>query len=268
MSKTGGLTMKSNSKIITEYSSKELLELSRKDTPERFQRRLLLGRTRVTSATLDYETGNAIIELNTHDHDQTIEIEDFIGLVAEEILTKYKDGIPRTQLMRIVNVAIRLLLEDSDILVDCDCDDYKFRFNWLAKQYGFALRDRIQGYDYEPKKTNSRLAGGICKHLTKCLSRESQWAEMASRKLINQLLEYDTFLDIIIEPDPEPDEVLFDEDYDKLIEPTSTSSYRSAYTNEAPPDTEVDEDSPKLNTNRIKDEEDEEDLEEKPNGHI
>lgn len=204
--------------LALEYSSKELLELSRKDTPERYKRRLELGATRVISAEIDYETGNAVIKLITHDHDQEIQVEDFVDLVAAEILDKYKDGVPRTALMRIVKVAIRLLLEHGDILVDCDCEDYKYRFNWLAKQYGFALRDRIQGFDYNPDISNPRQVGGICKHITKTLARESQWADQASRKLINEILAYDEFLNIVIQKDTEPmeeDPVLFDDDYEK-----------------------------------------------------
>lgn len=202
-----------------EYSSKELLALSRKETPDRYARRLELGPTKVIDARLDYKTGNAIIELITHDHEQTLQIEDFIDLVAAEILSKYKNGVKRTDLMRIVKVAVRLLLEEGDVLVDCDCEDYKYRFNWLAKQYGFALIDRVVGFNYKPDISNPRQIGGICKHITKVLARSSQWADQASRKLINEILQYETFLDLVIEDvaDPE-DEVVFDDEFDKLAD--------------------------------------------------
>jgi hypothetical protein len=75
-----------------EYSSKELVDLSKSDTPNRYNRRGSIGRSQVVSADIDYSTGNAIIKLNTHDHIQTIEMEDFVGLVSDEILSKYKDG--------------------------------------------------------------------------------------------------------------------------------------------------------------------------------
>lgn len=201
---------------VLEYSSRELLDLSRHDTPERYKRRLEIGPTKVIDSSIDYDTGNAIIRLITHDHEQELQVQDFVGLVAEEILTKYKDGIPRTQLVRVVKVAMRLLLEHGDILVDCACPDYKYRFNWLAKNYGFALRDRIVGYDYPPDKANPRKIGGICKHITKCLSRQTQWSDQASRKLINQLLEHDKFMATVILPDKVDDEVLFEEDYEDI----------------------------------------------------
>jgi hypothetical protein len=232
-----------NFKKVLEYSSKELLELSKYDTPERYQRRLLLGPTRVVNAYIDYNSGNAVVSLTTHQHEQSLEVEDFVGLVADEILSKYKDGIPRNQLVRIVKVAMKLLLEEGDILVDCDCEDYKYRFNWLAKQYGFALTDRIIGYDYKPENSNPRLNGGICKHITKCLSRESQWADSASRKLINDLLKYDKFLNMIImDEDDEDDEILFDDDYEKVAKDEPVQSYRdatrSAFTEDEPIDDE------------------------------
>ena len=184
--------------IVLEYSSKELLALSKRDTPERFKRRLDLGATKVMSATLDYKTGNAVITLLTHRHEQRVQIEDFIDLVSEEIIEKHSKGIRREDLMRIINVAVRLLLEEGDVLVDCDCEDYKFRFNWLAKQYGFALIDRIRGFNYAPNKANPKKLGGICKHITKVLSRESQWAEAVSRKLINEILKYKEFAGVPI----------------------------------------------------------------------
>ena len=191
-------------KAFLEVSSKELLALARKDTPARYKRRLELGPTKVTKAELNYENGNAVITLITHNHEQTVEIENFVDLVAEEIMEKHADGIRREPLMRIVNVAVRLLLEEGDILVDCDCEDYKYRFNWLAKQYGFALLDRIRGYDYAPDKSNPRYAGGVCKHVIKVLSRESQWAEMAARRLINEILKLKEFKEIPILTGNEP----------------------------------------------------------------
>jgi len=199
-------------KVFLEYSSKELIELAKKDTPKRYERRLELGPTKVSSVSLDYKTGNAVILLTTHNHEQHVEIENFIDLVAAEIIEKHADGIRREDLMRIVNVAIRLLLEEGDILVDCDCEDYQYRFNWIAKQYGFALLDRIRGYDYAPDQSNPRYAGGICKHITKVLTRESQWAEMAQRRLINEILKYKEFNNIPILPDNSvPEEEIIEE---------------------------------------------------------
>lgn len=185
-------------KIVLEYDSKELLALVKRDTPERYKRRLDLGSTKVLSAKLDYKSGNAVIRLMTHNHEQSVQIEDFIGLVSEEIIEKHSKGIRREDLMRIVNVAVRLLLEEGDILVDCDCEDYKYRFNWLAKQYGFALLDRIRGYNYAPDISNPKKLGGICKHITKVLARESQWAEQVSRRLINEILRYKEFAGVKI----------------------------------------------------------------------
>lgn len=228
--------MKSLARSILEYSSKELVDLSKSDTPNRYNRRGSIGRSMVVSADIDYSTGNAIIKFNTHDHIQTIEMEDFVGLVSDEILNKYKDGVPRQDIVRIVKVAVRLLLEEGDILVDCDCDDYKYRFNWIAKQYGYALTDRIKGHNYAPRQTNPNLKGGLCKHLIRVLSRMSDWTDTASRLLINDLLSYDKFLDLLIK-NSDDDQEVSDID-DKILNDTDKNLTGSDEPDDNPDDTE------------------------------
>lgn len=177
-------------KIFLEYNAKELIALARKETPKRYGRRLEIGPTRFVGADIDFEvTGNAIIYLETHKHMHIVELEDFVDLVAEEIIEKHGNKVLRPDLMKIINVAVRLLLESGDILIDCDCEDYKYRFNWLAKQYGYAKQDRILGYDYAPDIANPGKIGAICKHTIKGLTRQSEWGPRASRTLINIILQ-------------------------------------------------------------------------------
>lgn len=197
-------------KAFLEYSSKELLALAKKETPKRYQRRLEIGPTRVIGAEIDFDkTGNAIIYLETNKHTHLVEIENFVDLVADEIIEKHGNQVTREELMKIVNIAVRLLLESGDILIDCDCEDYKYRFNWLAKQYGYAKKDRIIGYDYAPDIANPGKIGAFCKHTIKGITRQSEWGPRASRILINIILKNKELRDIevvdIRQPEPEPE---------------------------------------------------------------
>ena len=198
------------SESILEFTAPELVQYSKSDTPTRYARRLKIARPKVTTARLIYSTGDALIELLVNDREVSILVEDFVGLVADELLDNYKDGIKRSELVRLSIQAIRLLLEHGDILIDCSCPDYKYRFNWIAKQYGYALRNRIQGHNYSPDLANPQLKGGLCKHLFKALSRMSDWTDAASRRIINDLLAFDGFLELV--------GVMDDEELDKEMD--------------------------------------------------
>lgn len=54
----------------------------------------------------------------------------------------------------------------GDIKVNCTCDDFKYRFRYVADQYGASTRKESR----PPKITNPELDGAICKHITYLLT--------------------------------------------------------------------------------------------------
>lgn len=209
-------------KSVLEYSAKELVQLAKVDTPNRYQRRMDMGTPKVVDAKVNYETGAAYITLRTHDHDQLVVLEDFVQLVADEIIDNLDDKVQRNDIIRLTKLAVRVIIESGDILVDCDCDDYRYRFNWLAKQYGYAAKDRIKGYNYKPDKTNPKLRGGLCKHLITVLNRISYWSDAASRKLVNDLSHNREFISMIDDKALDKKEYSEDKDYDIKGNPKDT----------------------------------------------
>lgn len=197
---------------ILEYSARELVNLAKSDTPNRYLRRQSLGTPKVKSAYVNYNNGSAIITLDTHDHVQQVILEDFVQLVADEVLNHIDSSTTRNDIVKLVKLAVKVIIQDGDVLVDCDCDDYKYRFNWIAKQYGYAAKDRVQGHNYAPKITNPKLKGAMCKHLIRVLSRITYWNDTASRLLINDLVNNREFVKLI--NDELLDKINYQEDKD------------------------------------------------------
>lgn len=213
---------------ILEYSAKELIDLAKVDTPSRYKRRQSLGTPKVKSAHVNYNTGSAVITLETHDHVQQLILEDFVQLVADEVLSHLDNRTPRSEIVKLVKIAVKLIITDGDILVDCDCDDYKYRFNWIAKQYGYAARDRIQGHNYSPDRTNPKLRGGLCKHLIRVLSRPTYWNDTAGRLLINDLLKNKEFVSQINDKLLDKKNYSEEKDYDEQGYPKDTSKTKQS----------------------------------------
>lgn len=206
--------MKYKLKSILEYSAKELVDLAKSDTPKRYRRRQSLGIPKVKDAYINYNNGSAVIVLDTHDHVQKIILEDFVQLVADEVISKIDNRTSRRDIVKLVKLAVNIIVNSGDVLVDCDCDDYKYRFNWIAKQYGYAATDRVIGHNYAPKITNPKLKGAMCKHLIRVLSRTSYWSDTACRKLINNLIVNQKFIQLINDKLLDKKEYTEDKDYD------------------------------------------------------
>lgn len=236
-------------KSVLEYSAKELVQLAKVDTPNRYQRRMDMGTPKVIDAKVNYETGAAYITLMTHDHEQLIILEDFVQLVADEIIDNLDDKVQRNDIIRLTKLAVRVIIESGDILVDCDCDDYRYRFNWLAKQYGYAAKDRIKGYNYKPDKTNPKLRGALCKHLITALNRITYWSDSASRKLVNDLSHNREFIKMIDDKALDKKEYSEDKDYDIEGNPKDADSSNTSTEDSS----STDDDSYSTSDNRIDD---------------
>lgn len=137
----------------------------------RYDRRLTIKSYESTFKLFDVnefrKSGNLVLDIMVGKYSCIIQVNDFKQRLKAR--GKVTHLIVRSELSR--------ALDKSDILVDCSCPDFKYRYSHTAS---------VNGYKYGRKeiipsnKTNPFKEGSVCKHLASLLSNKSWVSKYAS----------------------------------------------------------------------------------------
>ena len=117
----------------------------------------------------DLLTNNMIVvRVNVGDYRNTIAFPGFLTSLKKVISTQNNTNVNLQTVLRAISNAI----DDNDLLVDCDCKDFIYRFAYFATKYGYKYG---KPETRPPKITNpADEKGAMCKHLTAAL-KNKRW---------------------------------------------------------------------------------------------
>ena len=88
---------------------------------------------------------------------------------------------------KVVTQAIMNSIDGMDILVNCSCPDWKYRFAYMATQLGYKYGEP-QNERNKYHKTNKENYGSMCKHLVALLSNK-RWLQQITSRFVDWLVE-------------------------------------------------------------------------------
>ena len=166
---------------LTEMRRQEMVSTSRKDTKARYERRKAISPSSVTYKAFEIKqflsTGKLVFHIDVKDYKVTIEV--------NNILVHLKQLINDGKRINYKNIYSYLgkSLDKSDLLIDCTCPDFRYRFAYVATKNKF----KANSPETRPAKvTNPSNMGVCCKHLLHILSNKLWIRKYVS--LINMLI--------------------------------------------------------------------------------
>ena len=162
--------------IITEISRKNLVGKSKSQSPDRFNRRLGYHPKSYKGIDVERLLDDDIIVIK-------VPVGDYMCTVAYKGVLRHltdvinKQPTPNVTLQSVIK-ALSDAFDDTDILVDCTCPDFRYRFAYWATKYGYKYG--------KPETRPSKITnpddklGAMCKHLSSLLSNKRWLVKIAS----------------------------------------------------------------------------------------
>lgn len=162
--------------IQTEVDRKNLIGKTKAQSPARYNKRL--------NYHVKGYSGIDPSELLTKDILVTkVEVGDYECIVAYKGVLENLAKIVRKQpshniTLQSVIRAVTQSIDETDILVDCSCDDWKYRFSYVASKHGYKYG---KPETRPPNVTNpDDDKGSMCKHLTMLLANKRWLVRLSS----------------------------------------------------------------------------------------
>lgn len=159
--------------ILNEYTRSQLLKRSKTPKFNRFNRRMTIGSKeisidKVVIGRVTSSSPNLDIYFKVRNYTCSVRLMNFIPRIRQiNRQSKY-----RNDLRKVINIALMNTLNKNDILINCSCPDFYYRFSYSATvhQYGFNTNQYIPA-----KVRNPKNEGSGCKHLIRILNAPSLW---------------------------------------------------------------------------------------------
>ena len=162
--------------ILNEITRKNLVGKSKAQSPDRYNRRL--GYSPKSYKGIDisrlFDDDILIIKVPVGDYTCTVAFKGMLQHLKDVVDKQPKPTVTLQTVIKAMNVAI----DDTDLLVDCTCPDFIYRFAYWATKYGY----KYGKPETRPSKItnpNDKL-GAMCKHLSALLSNKKWITKMAS----------------------------------------------------------------------------------------
>lgn len=166
----------SNHSILNEISRKNLVGKTKSQSPQRYNRRLGYKPTDFRGVNVEKLLQSDILVIK-------VPVGDYICTVAYKgVLENLKSVLkrqpkPNVTLQSVIK-AVTMSIDDTDLLVDCTCFDFKYRYAYWSSKYGYKYGEPETR---PPKITNpDDNIGSMCKHLTALLSNKKWLVKIAS----------------------------------------------------------------------------------------
>ena len=165
-----------HSSIFLEVDRKNLVGKTKKQSPGRYARRVGYKPLSFRSISFDslFKKDEFIINVPVGDYICTIA---FKGLMEQLKYVLNHQPKPNLTLQTVIK-AIARAIDAEDILVDCTCPDFKYRFAYWATKYGYKY-GKPENRPAKITNPNDKL-GAMCKHLTSILSNKKWTVKVAS----------------------------------------------------------------------------------------
>lgn len=175
----------SHSNILNEIDRANLVGKTKSQSPQRYTKRLGYRPKQYNGININDLLKDDILALR-------VPVGDYTCVIAYQgVLDKLKDVLsaqpsPNVTLQSVIRALTRSI-DNTDILVDCSCADFKYRFAYWATKYGY----KYGKPETRPTKiTNPNdKQGAMCKHLTSLLSNK-KWLVRAATILNNYIKAY------------------------------------------------------------------------------
>lgn len=189
-----------HSSIYVEVDRKNLVGKTKKQSPARYARRIGYKPLSFRSISFDqlFKKDQFVINVPVGEYICTIA---FKGLMEQIKYVLKHQPKPNLTLQTVIK-AISRAVDAEDILVDCTCPDFVYRFAYWATKYGYKY-GKPENRPAKITNPNDSI-GSMCKHLTALLSNKKWLVKVAS--IINEFIKAypDDFIDFIgLEPDKE-----------------------------------------------------------------
>lgn len=177
--------------IVTEVSRKNLVGKSKLQSPTRYNKRLRYSTMSIPEIDEDKLLNDdfLVIYVDVGNYTVTVAYKGVINRLIDIIAKSNTKSLNRKNVVRAMNEQIDL----TDVYVNCQCPDFKYRYNFSASQHN---------YKYGPKETRPAKItnpqdniGAVCKHLL-CVLANKKWLVKAAA-VVNEYIHdnYNAFLE-------------------------------------------------------------------------
>lgn len=172
---------------LQEASRNELLALTKSQTITRYNKAEEYKGFSIRDIKTDeiFNKDMLVIVCRVGDYEDIVALEDiliWVQMCAEQSTST------RNQInSKVVTQAIMDSIDGMDILVNCSCADFKYRFAYMATQLGYKYGEP-QNERNKYHKTNKENYGALCKHLTALLSNK-RWLQQITTRFVDWLIE-------------------------------------------------------------------------------
>lgn len=159
--------------ILNEYTRSELLKKSKTSGFNRFDRRMTVDSKeisidKVVIGQITSNSPNLDVYFKVRNYSCSIRLMNFMLRIRQ----LNRQSKHRNDLRKIINTALMNTLNKNDVLINCSCPDFYYRFSYSAtvNKYGFNTNQSIPA-----KIRNPKNKGSGCKHLIRILNAPSLW---------------------------------------------------------------------------------------------
>ena len=182
-----------NITLLLEKNRQELLSKQKRETPERIERAGAYSVSQInidpTALLSDWLVITTNISGNSHTYTDFITFKNVITDLIEIAKVDSKHYVNSKLIIR----SIKRSLDKQDIYISCDCDDFKFRFNYWATQGEFKW-GKLQNSNGKEIRNPHNNMGCMCKHLY-ALLRSNNFLDKVSDKIMRTIM---ANLDILV----------------------------------------------------------------------
>lgn len=182
-----------NVTLLLEKNRQELLNKQKRETPERIQRAASysVSQINIDSDALinDWLVITTDISGNSHTYTDSIAFKNVMLDLIELAKIDSKHYVNSKLIIR----SIKRSLDKHDIYISCDCDDFKYRYDYHATQGKFKW-GKLQNSNGKGIRNPNNDIGCMCKHLY-ALLRSNTFLDKVSDKIMRTIM---ANLDILV----------------------------------------------------------------------
>ena len=182
-----------NITLLLEKNRQELLSKQKRETPERVERAGAYSVSQInidpTALLSDWLVITTNISGNSHTYTDSIAFKNVMTDLIEIAKVDSKHYVNSKLIIR----SIKRSLDKQDIYISCDCDDFKFRYDYWATQGKFKW-GKLQNSNGKGIRNPHNDMGCMCKHLY-ALLRSNNFLDKVSDKIMRTIM---ANLDILV----------------------------------------------------------------------
>jgi len=171
---------------LVELTRKEIINRVKRDTKTRFRKRLdySMEDVRVSDPGELYR-GDFRAHFTIGDYEATIALEGFLDVLKRHLSPGDSDKYDR------IRKALSEAVNETELHVHCTCDDFRYRFQYMATRGNYLATPPGQPENRPPDIRNPEREGAVCKHLAHLLNKPSEWYPYVV-KYIRAMIDFDT----------------------------------------------------------------------------